>query len=177
MASKALTLELKMPQGLFQKIESWARAAYPHEGCGLLLGRFKGRGSQKEAGRFIGLKNMLLSENGQSLQNRIANAGGVITKERVLTGQGRTEFLMDPAEFDKVCRQAETQGQDVIGIVHTHPDHPPRPSPMDASQPMLAAWSNVIVAVKKGKAVQARSWVRVDETSPFEEERLLIVEE
>jgi len=168
---------LTIPAGVFSEIQQWARAAYPREGCGLLLGHFKNQGLDKNVVRFVGLSNILLSENGKNLAQRIQNSGGAITHERVAAGGGKTEFLMDPAEFDRVYRQAEKEGQDVVGILHTHPDHPPKPSAMDASQPMLAGWSNVIVAVEKGVTVVARSWIRPDETTPFEEESLTIVEE
>ena len=166
--------ELRIAKPVYATVEAWARAAYPHEGCGLLIGRFQG--GLKHADGFVTLKNVLLSRDGRSVDQSVSDSGGVITRERVAAGGGQTEFLMDPAEFDRATREAERSGRDVVGIVHTHPDHPPRPSPMDASQPMLAAWSNVIVAVAKGRDVEARSWVRPDDSAPFIEERLSIVE-
>ena len=57
----------------------------------------------------------------------------------------------------------------MVGIFHTHPDHPPRPSPTDANQPMLAGWVNVIAQVIGGKFKEAKAWWRDDETAPFVE--------
>ena len=163
---------IRIQSSVVRRMEEWAKKAYPHEGCGLLIGRFNG--TDKEATDFVSLSNTLLSDRGKSLEQRIKNSGGVITSERAAQG-GKTEFLMDPAEFERVSRETEKRGLDVVGIVHTHPDHPPQPSVMDASQPMLAGWSNIIVAVEKGKSVEAKSWFRNDDRSPFEEEPISIV--
>ena len=66
-------------------------------------------------------------------------------------------------------RAAEKENLDVVGLYHTHPDHPPRPSPTDESQPMLSGWINVIVAVHGGKFKEAKAWLRDDELKPFAE--------
>jgi L-ascorbate metabolism protein UlaG (beta-lactamase superfamily) len=72
---------------------------------------------------------------------------------------------------------AEKEGLDVVGILHTHPDHPARPSATDAAQPLLAGWSNVIVSVQKGHFAEARSWYRDEETAPFVEEVIEVTKE
>jgi proteasome lid subunit RPN8/RPN11 len=84
---------------------------------------------------------------------------------------------MDPAAFQPGCLDAEKEGLDVVGILHTHPDHPAQPSATDAAQPLLAGWSNVIVSVQKGRFVEARSWVRDEESAPFIEEPIELMKE
>jgi proteasome lid subunit RPN8/RPN11 len=69
---------------------------------------------------------------------------------------------------------AEKEGLDVVGVIHTHPDHPPRPSKIDESQPFLANWSNIIVSVQKGKTADMKSWFRDADDRPFDEEAIQI---
>ena len=143
----------------------WADKAYPHEGCGLLIGRFNKDGG-KEAARFAVLTNVLLDKKGSEAPT--------LPSERKGPGAGKTEFVMNPEEFNRETLQAEKENLDVIGVVHTHPDHPPRPSLIDASQPFLAQWSNIIVAVEKGKTKEMKSWFREIDGVPFSEEEIRI---
>ena len=64
---------------------------------------------------------------------------------------------------------AEKNNLDIVGLYHTHPDHPPRPSKTDESQPMLAGWINVIASVHGGKFKEAKAWWREDDKTPFAE--------
>lgn len=158
---------LRIPQSVFGNIRAWAQAAYPNEGCGLLIGRF-GTNGQKDVIRLASLTNELLTKE-------IGNAP-TLPQNRQGPGAGKTEFVMNPAEFNAEVLAAEKQGMDVVGIIHTHPDHPPRPSQIDASQPFLSQWSNVIVAVEKGQFKGMKSWFRDEETVPFSEEPIKVVD-
>src|SRR5262249_42557473 len=117
--------------------------AYPNEGCGLLVGPL---GSRREVNQIIMLRNILLDE-----------------------GRGRFNFSFSPKEFMEAQMAAEKQNLDVVGIFHTHPDHPPRPSSTDESQPMLAGWINVIASVVGTRFKEAKAWYREDDQSRFEE--------
>ena len=120
-----------MPPSISFTPESWtslkqlSEQAYPFEGCGLLLGPLQ---SDKVVRQIVPLRNVLRDE-----------------------GRGRFDFSFSPKEFMEAQVEAERQKLDVVGLFHTHPDHPARPSPTDASQPMLAGWINVIAAVHGGK--------------------------
>jgi proteasome lid subunit RPN8/RPN11 len=141
-----------MPPPITFTMEAWkslqklAEQAYPFEGCGLLLGPLT---VDKKVESIVTLKNVLRDE-----------------------GRGRFDFSFSPKEFMDAQTAAEKQNLDVVGIFHTHPDHPPRPSPTDAAQPMLAGWINVIAAVNGGKFKEAKSWWREDENNPFIETAL-----
>ncbi len=154
-----------LPKTVHRVISDWAQKAYPNEGVGLLIGRFDK--NRKDVVRFAPLTNELL-------QKKLDNAS-TLPKERQGEKAGRTEFVMDPAEFNRETLNAEKEGLDVVGILHTHPDHPPRPSQVDSSQPFLAQWSNIIVAVEKGKTKEMKSWFRDDDAKPFDEEELKVV--
>ena len=51
-----------------------------------------------------------------------------------------------PAEFAQAQLSADKRNLDVVGIFHTHPDHPPVPSSTDAAQPMLSGWCTALSA-------------------------------
>jgi proteasome lid subunit RPN8/RPN11 len=136
-----------MPPAIRFSQESWntlrrvAEEAYPFEGCGLLLGPLS---TEKRVSEIAVLKNALRDE-----------------------GRGRFDFSFSPKEFMDTQMAAEKRNLDIVGIYHTHPDHPPRPSATDASQPMLAGWINIIASVHGGKFKEAKAWWREDETQPF----------
>ena len=142
-----------MPPAIRFTSDSWAslqreaQAAYPFEGCGLLLGPYQ---AEEAVTHLVMLKNQLREE-----------------------GRGRFDFAFAPDEFMRAQRATEKENLDVVGIFHTHPDHPARPSPTDAAQPMLSGWINVIASVHGGTFKEARAWWRDDERQPFEETELL----
>jgi len=143
-----------MPPEITFTAEAWkvlreqAEKAYPFEGCGLLVGPLS---AEKVAQKIIVLRNVLLDE-----------------------GRGRFDFSFSPKEFLDAQLAAEKENLDVVGIYHTHPDHPPRPSATDAGQPMLAGWINIIAGVHGGKFKEAKAWWREDEVQPFIETRLIV---
>ena len=69
--------------------------------------------------------------------------------------------------FAQAQLAADKENLDIVGIFHTHPDHPPRPSKTDESQPMLAGWINVIASCSRGNLGEAKAWWREDDKTPF----------
>jgi proteasome lid subunit RPN8/RPN11 len=138
---------IRFTEKAWNLLQREAQAAYPFEGCGLLLGPLS---SEKVATRIAPLKNTLRDE-----------------------GRGRFDFAFSPQEFMAAQRAAEKEKLDVVGIYHTHPDHPPRPSKTDESQPMLSGWVNVIASVHGGKFKDAKAWWRGEDGRPFSEVRLI----
>jgi proteasome lid subunit RPN8/RPN11 len=147
-------------------LKGWSESCYPYEGCGVLVGHFR-PGGIREVAQFVPLTNQLR-------EKMKANAGVLETARDTLgkraETEGQFEFVMDPAEFNRAVMAAEKEGLDLVGVLHTHPDHPARPSATDAAQPLLAGWSNVIVSVRQGRFDEARSWYRDEENAPFIEE-------
>ncbi len=117
--------------------------------------------------RFAPLTNELLEKTVTGMPT--------LPEHRQGAGAGKTEFVMSPDEFNRETLKAEKENLDVIGVVHTHPDHPPKPSQIDASQPFLAQWSNIIVAVQKGRTQEMKSWFREIDDTPFDEEEIRII--
>ena len=60
--------------------------------------------------------------------------------------------------------------------MHSHPDHPDRPSEFDRNH----AWpgfSYIIMSIKKGAAVAYRSWKLNQDRTKFIEEKITIIKE
>jgi proteasome lid subunit RPN8/RPN11 len=148
----------------------WAERCYPHEGCGLLLGDFLS-GGDKRVKRFAPLPNLLREREKASAS--VLSVAADTLGQRAQT-QGQFEFVMDPAEYNRIALGAAREGLDVVGVLHTHPDHPAKPSATDAAQPLLSGYSVVIVKVDQGRFVEARSWHRAEEKDPFQEETIVV---
>jgi proteasome lid subunit RPN8/RPN11 len=82
-------------------IRAEAARAYPHEGCGALLGP-----SEHEIREALSLPN---DEEGSP----------------------RTRFRVSPRDYIAAEEAAEVRRTRLVGFWHSHPDHPARPSPTD----------------------------------------------
>ena len=115
----------------------------PHaeETCGFLLGNEAGE--ERTVTSFIPARNAAPSE-----------------RER--------QFLIDARDYLQAEASATQQGLALIGIYHSHPDHPALPSKRDlaAAQPFF---SYVIVSLMKRRFNAVRSW-RLTPANQFEEE-------
>lgn len=130
-----------------EQIKAHAAAAYPYEGCGLLLGQ-------------------------------AAAAGNLVTAVRPLPNtwpdreEQRVRFRIDPADWRDVELQALAEGMDVIGVFHSHPDHPPVASPRDLAWAAWSGYSYLITRVSHGMAGESRSWQLLPDRSGFVEEEI-----
>lgn len=163
---------VSIPKVIHESIARWAEKSYPHEGCGLLIGRFA-KGGEKEAVRLATLENILLKAKTE-VADKNAQDSRLSTLPPERHNRPEVGFAFDPGEYNKVVMAAERENLDVIGVVHTHPDHPPRPSKIDESQPFLAQFSNIIVAVEKGHTREMKSWFRETDGIPFSEEDIRV---
>ena len=133
-------LRLPPPQRL--QLEAWARAGYPLEICGLMLGR-------AEPGR--------------------AEVQAVRQARNLDTDRAHDRFELDPEDFLAADQEARADGLEIVGVWHTHPDHPAIPSETDRAA-AWPGWSYVIVAVEQGRVAALCSWRLAGEA--FEEEEI-----
>ena len=83
---------------------------------------------------------------------------------------------MDPLDMLRTEREFEKSPWDIIGIYHSHPDHPSRASQTDTDRGW-PDYSYVIISVQKGKVASAQSWVLNEGDKKFYEEPLVTVTE
>ena len=89
-----------------------------------------------------------------------------------------TERAHDRYEMDPLCQlkaQQEFAGGplEIVGIYHSHPDHPSRASQTDTDA-AHAGYSYVIVSVQKGTVASAQSWDLNEAEKKFYEEPLVM---
>ncbi len=83
-------------------------------------------------------------------------------------GDKRRRFEIAPKDYLHAERHADEHGLTLLGIYHSHPNHPAIPSEHDriAAQPFF---SYVIVSVRDGGIANVRSW-RLNDSWQFDEE-------
>ena len=72
-------------------------------------------------------------------------------------------YELDPRDQLAAERAARDSGREVIGVWHTHPDHPATPSETDRAA-AWSGWSYLILSVVRGELAELRSW-RLDEAT------------
>lgn len=94
----------------------------------------------------------------------------VLPVDNVKEGDKRRRFAITARDYLRAERYADEHGIALIGIYHSHPEHPAIPSEHDraAAQPYF---SYVIASVHEGAPVTFRSW-RLNDDARFEEETI-----
>ena len=104
----------------------------------------------------------------------LAGVNGMITKifpaKNALASP--TAYEVAPQELFPLFRQMREEGLEHLGIYHSHPDHPSRPSQTDTDR-AWADYSYVIISVQQGTVASAQSWVLNESEKKFYEEPLL----
>jgi proteasome lid subunit RPN8/RPN11 len=72
-------------------------------------------------------------------------------------------YTIDPKQHLRAERQADDEGLEVIGVVHSHTHSEPYPSPTDVTQAPDPGWHYVIISLKR-EAPETRSYRIVDGT-------------
>ena len=135
---------IKIPASILRQIYDHTESSYPHECCGVVIGTMR--------------------------ENKIVHAFrpcGNLNTERA-----HDRYEMDLRDWLKAQKEFENSPWEIVGIYHSHPDHPSRPSQTDTDR----AWpdySYIIISVEKGKVAKAQSWVLNDGEKKFYEEPLV----
>ena len=85
-------------------------------------------------------------------------------------GDKRRRFEIAPKDYLDAERYADEIEVQLLGVYHSHPNHPAVPSEHDrvAAQPYF---SYVIISVKENEIADLRSW-QLNENLQFEEEKI-----
>lgn len=136
---------LVLPANCRGEIEELVCKGYPYETCGVMLG---------------------CADGAKNIVSRVLQLANTNTE------RANDRFEMDPDEMFAAQEDARSAGEEVIGIWHSHPDHPARPSQtdLDKAWPM---WSYIITSVTKEGVAALTSWRLADEEQKrFEEEKV-----
>jgi proteasome lid subunit RPN8/RPN11 len=101
-----------------------------------------------------------------------SNGRRLITQARVVMnvkeGDKRRRFEISPQDYLEAEKYAEEQQLELLGVYHSHPNHPATPSEHDraAAQPFF---SYLIISVNNKAPGPIRSW-RLNDDWQFEEE-------
>lgn len=140
-------MSLHITREILERIHLHGEQAYPEEGAGLLLGDLTG--AQPRVKEILPLTN---------------------AREE---GARYNRYQLTPQDYLQGEQLAEELGLSVLGVFHSHPDHPSSPSDFDRQW----AWPNfsyLITSVMDGRASQSRSWRLKEDRTAFSEEHLAV---
>lgn len=123
---------LRLPRAVFDQLRAHGEETYPHECCGALLGRS--------------------SAEGWTVQSAV-RAGNI------RTDSAHNRYQIAPLELVKIERAARSQGLEIAGFYHSHPDHTAQWSSTDLAEAHWLGCSYVITEVAKGKAAATNSFL------------------
>jgi proteasome lid subunit RPN8/RPN11 len=129
-------LMLKLSQSDYLSLRQHGEETYPHECCGVLLGRFDDNGA----------------ESVTKSVSHIARCGNT------RADSPHNRYQIDPRELIRIQREGRERGEDIVGFYHSHPDHPAHWSPTDLAEAHWFGCSYVITSVEKGVATITNSF-------------------
>ena len=135
----------------YEALRAHGEETYPHECCGVLLGKSTDEGN---------------------LVHQIVRAGNT------RTDSAHNRYNIAPQELVKIQRQARNAGLDIIGFYHSHPDHPAQWSTTDFAEAHWLGCSYIITSVEKGKAAITNSFLLTgteEDNKKFEDEAIEIL--
>ena len=138
---------LRITAACLDQIRAHGQDTYPYEGCGLLLGR---------------------AEDGANVVTAVRPLPNVWPVEE----EKRMRFRIAADDWRDVEMAAMLDELDVIGVFHSHPDHPPVASPRDLTWAAWPGYSYLITEIRGGQPGASRSWQLKSDRSGFLEEKI-----
>lgn len=155
---------LRLNSNHLHQIQTHAERTYPHECCGLLLGHMTTEESDTRT-----VVDVWQTQNAWS-EEVAYELSDIIQGDR-LSSSTTDRYWIDPQAMLSAQRDARDRNLTIIGIYHSHPDHPAVPSECDR----VLAWSSysyLIVSVRQGCVQNLLSW-RLDPNHQFQPETIL----
>ncbi len=95
--------------------------------------------------------------------------------QNVKEGDKRRRFEISGLDYIKAEQYALEHQLDLLGVFHSHPNHPALPSEHDLKQ-AVSFFSYIIVSVYDGLKKELTSWRLNEERKVFEQEQVVFVE-
>ena len=125
-------MSLLLSKDLYQQLRAHGEETYPHECCGILLGKSN-------------------SEN--ITVHQLVRAGNT------RTDSAHNRYNIAPQELIAAQREARKHSLDIVGFYHSHPDHPAQWSPTDFAEAHWLGCAYIITAVELGAAQITNSFL------------------
>ena len=141
---------LKIGKSELEDLRRHGEEMYPHECCGVLLGRIDDGG--------------------------VKRVQAVVRCANQSTDSPHNRYVIDPRELVGIQRQARQRNLDIVGFYHSHPQHPARWSPTDLEEAHWPGCSYVITSVMNGIATQTNSFelAAQGDSKSFQEEEIRV---
>ena len=123
---------LTVHQAEYDAMRAHGEETYPHECCGILLGR---------------------AADGTNEVVELMRAGNT------RTDSAHNRYHIAPQELVAAQRAGRKKGLDIVGFYHSHPDHPAQWSVTDFAEAHWLGCSYVITAVAQGRAAVTNSFL------------------
>ena len=137
---------MRITRGALDEIGVHAGEGYPNEICGMLIA---------------------------------AGGNGLVTQTRrvrnIVVERARDRYEMDPRDQIRIQRECDSDGLEIVGYYHSHPDHPAQASVTDATR----AWAGpvyLIVSCVKGTVEAANAFVADRDGGPMRSEPVEVVD-
>ena len=140
-------MNLKISPSALSALRAHGEQSYPNEGAGFLFGHIGA--DETRATAILPLPN---AREAEAQRNR---------------------YLISDADYLRGELAADREGLDLVGVFHSHPDHPARPSEFDREY-ALPNFSYIITAVQSARAAATRSWRLRPDRSTFDEEEISV---
>ena len=114
----------------YEALRTHGERSYPHECCGVLLGR---------------------ASEGVNAVHRVVQAGNT------RTDSAHNRYNISPIELIRIQREARAASLDIVGFYHSHPDHPAQWSSTDIAEAHWLGCSYVITRVAGTPEGQAKA--------------------
>lgn len=142
---------VELSEGAADAIRRHAEKAYPEEACGFLIGP---------------------APDAEHPLRRIEVAEPVENEKM----EERTHrFLVSPLKVKSSEERWEGLGKSVVGIYHSHPDHPAEPSKFDLENG-LPWYTYILVGVDKGRSSLPNAFEINDERTRWQQRPLEIID-
>jgi proteasome lid subunit RPN8/RPN11 len=141
---------LKISNPVYRQLREHGEETYPHECCGVLLGKAMDDVNEVEL---------------------------AVPAGNTRTDSAHNRYHIAPQELIAIQRQARERDLDIVGFYHSHPDHPAHWSSTDLNEAHWFGCSYVITSVEKGKADQTNSFLLAgtgEDDKRFENEEIAL---
>lgn len=125
---------------VLEHIRRHGEETYPEECCGFLIGKMTADGND------VRRVERAVNRNENRREDR---------------------YIISPDDYRAAEKAAAEADLDIVGMYHSHPDHPARPSATDLETATFPGYTYVIVSVREGRAGELAAWTLAPDRSTF----------